>query len=183
MFADFIRVCRDCYSFALNDLGYLSIQKNIDPSIEEHAVEKRYLTSLELLSIATQHAYCADYILQRSSMGMIKNEEEIDALLPITTLMYLAFVLTFKAYCLHYQRPIKEHKNLMELVELNGYLGLSNKDLMLLKTLAKQQAFKKGIDYDLWDNRQQLQVFCAEILSLYERVQKMMPVELQSDFQ
>lgn len=147
-------------------------------------MEKRYLSPLELISIATQHAYCADYILQHSTVGMITNDDEIDALTPITTLMYLAFVLTFKAYCLHYLRPIKEDKNLTELVvELNGYMGLSNKELLLLKTLARQQAFKKGIDYDLWENRQQLHIFCEEILSLYERVQKVMPVELQKDFQ
>lgn len=32
-------------------------------------------------------------------------------------------------------------------------------------------------------NRQQLQIFCAEIMSLYERLQNLMPVELQANYQ
>lgn len=102
---------------------------------------------------------------------------------PITSLMYVAFQLTLKAYCLHDHRPIKEYKNLMELVELNSHLGLSTNDIFLLKTLSRQQVFNKGVDYDLWENQQQLHVFCEEIISLYERVQSMMPLELQSDYQ
>lgn len=146
-------------------------------------MDKRYLSPLELLSIATQHAYCADYALQHIANRELKGGNEVDALSPITSLMYQAFQLTFKAYCLHDHRPIKEYKNLMELVELNSHLGLSSQELYLLKTLSRQQVFNKGIGYDLWDNQQQLHVFCEEILSLYERIQMMMPIELQSDYQ
>jgi hypothetical protein len=146
-------------------------------------VDKRYLSPLELLSIATQHAYSADFILQQLSKDHVKDDDRIDALSPITSLMYCAFQLTFKAYCLHELRPIKEHKNLMELVELNHHLGLSSQEISLLKTLSRQQAFNKGINYDLWENQQQVHVFCEQILSLYERVQKLMPIELQSDYQ
>ena len=53
---------------------------------------------------------------------------------------------------------------------------------MLLKTLSRQYAFHKGIDYELWENQQQLHVFCEKLLSLYERVQLMMPIELQQDY-
>ncbi|HAT2067150.1 TPA: hypothetical protein OO122_002754 [Legionella pneumophila] len=146
-------------------------------------MDRRYLSPLELLSIATQHAYTADYMLQQISSGMYRGGETIEALSPITSLMYAAFQLTFKAYCLHDHRPIKEYKNLMELVELNSHLGLSSNDIFLLKTLSRQQVFNKGVDYDLWENQQQLHVFCEEIISLYERVQSMMPLELQSDYQ
>ncbi len=145
-------------------------------------MEKRYLSPFELLSIATQHAYCADYMLHKTLTGMIRGEEELDALAPITSLMYIAFQLTLKAYCLHQHRPIKEYKNLMELLELNGNLGLSSKELFLLKTLSRQQVFNKGLGYDIWENHQQLQIFCEEIIALYEKVQMLMPVELQSDF-
>ena len=146
-------------------------------------MDKRYLSPLELLSIATQHAYSADYILQQISRGMFRRGEEIDALAPITSLMYMAFQLTLKAYCLHEHRPIKEYKNLMELVELNSHLGLSSQEIFLLKTLSRQQVFNKGIDYDLWENQQQLHVFCEKIISLYERLQMLMPLELQRDYQ
>lgn len=146
-------------------------------------MEKRYLTPTELLEVATQHAYCADYLLGQVQQGIHRYYQELNALTPITTLMYTAFRLTFKAYCLHEQRPIKEYKNLMELVELNSHLGLSSHELSLLKTLARQQVFNKGADYDLWENQQQLHVFCEKIISLYERVQAVMPVELQKDYQ
>ena len=146
-------------------------------------MDKRYLSPLELLSLATQHAYCADYLLKQVGGGAVSDRKEIDALAPITSLMYLAFQLTLKAYCLHDHRPIKEYKNLMELVELNGHLGLSSQELFLLKTLSKQHVFNKGLSYDLWGNPQQLHVFCEEIIALYERVQRIMPLELQSDYQ
>ncbi|TAL62824.1 MAG: hypothetical protein EPN84_05910 [Legionella sp.] len=146
-------------------------------------MDKRYLSPLELLSIATQHAYCADYMLQQTTGSTrVKLGAEIDSLTPITSLMYQAFQLTLKAYCLHDHRPIKEYKNLMELVELNLHLGFSSQELFLLKTLSRQQVFTKGIGYDLWDNQQQLHVFCEEIISLYARVQMLMPLELQSDY-
>lgn len=146
-------------------------------------MDKRYLSPLELLSIATQHAYSADYLLQQRTSGIIRGTDAVDELSPVTSMMYVAFQLTFKAYCLHEHRPIKEYKNLMELVELNSHLGFSSQELILLKTLSRQQVFNKGIDYDLWENQQQLHVFCEEIISLYERVQQMMPLELQNDYQ
>lgn len=141
-------------------------------------MDKRYLSPLELLSVATQHAYSADFILRQMDRG-----DAIDTLSPVTSLMYSAFQLTFKAYCLHDHRPIKEYKNLMELIELNSHLGLSSQELALLKTLSRQQVFNKGVDYDLWENQQQLHVFCEKIISLYQRLQELMPLELQSDYQ
>jgi hypothetical protein len=146
-------------------------------------MDKRYLTPLELLSIATQHAYSSDTLLQLATKGLMQGEESLDCLAPIISLMYHAFQLTFKAYCLHDHRPIKGHKNLIELIELIPLLGLSNKDIQLLKLLSKQYVFNKGLSYDLWDNRQQLHVFCEEIMSLYEKIQTIMPIELQSDYQ
>ncbi len=146
-------------------------------------MDKRYLTPLELLSIATHHAYCADNMLRNIDHSLVRFGTEFDVLSPITSLMYLAFQLTLKAYCLHDHRPIKEYKNLMELVELNDHLGLSSQEIFLLKTLSRHQVFNKGLAYDLWDNQQQLHVFCEEIISLYERIQLLMPLELQPDYQ
>lgn len=146
-------------------------------------MEKRYLTPLELLNIATQHAYAADNLLQQLTDNNLKYDDTLSVLAPITSLMYHAFQLTLKAYCLHDHRPIKEYKNLVELVELNNHLGLSRQEIGLLKMLSKHQAFHKGSDYDLWDNQQQLHVFCEEIISLYQRLQMMMPLELHPDYQ
>jgi len=146
-------------------------------------MDKRYLSPLELLSMAIQHAYCADNLLQQVGITRVRIGEELEALAPITSLMYQAFQLTLKAYCLHDHRPIKEYKNLMELVELNIHLGFSSQELFLLKTLSRQQVFVKGISYDLWENQQQLHVFCEELITLFGRVQAMMPLELQSDYQ
>ena len=91
-------------------------------------MDKRYLSPLELLNIATQHAYSADYLLQQ-----IVESEDIDALTPVASMMYIAFRLIFKAYCLHDHRPIKEYKNLMELVELNSHLGIIKSGIIPIK--------------------------------------------------
>ncbi|KTD34573.1 hypothetical protein [Legionella israelensis] len=146
-------------------------------------MEKRSLSPLELLNIATQHAYCAEHLLEQNASIVRGDGEDIDALYPVITLMYKAFFLTFKAYALHENRPIKQYKNLRELVELNQHLGFSSRELALLKTLSQQQAFTKGLEYDLWENPQQLHVFCEQILDLYERVQQLMPLELQKEYQ
>lgn len=146
-------------------------------------MDRRYLSPLELLSTSIQHAYHADYLLRHVALGEIQRGDAIDVLNPVVSLMYHAFQLLFKAYCLHDHRPIKEYKNLIELMEMNNHLGLSSQEEILLKTLSRQYAFHKGIDYELWENQQQLHVFCEKILSLYERVQLMMPIELQHDYQ
>lgn len=145
-------------------------------------MDKRYLSPLELLSIATQHAYSADYLLQQMVQCHYNKSDALDVLSPVTSLMYQAFQLLLKAYCLHDHRPVKEYKNLVELVELNRHLGLSSQEVILLKTLARHQVFHKGVNYDLWENQQQLHVFCEQIIALFERVQMMMPLELQSDY-
>lgn len=146
-------------------------------------MEKRYYTPVELMKIATQHAYCADHLLCRIVDKRAIDEDVDDSLLPIITLMYIAFEVTLKAYLLHVQRPVKQAKNLSELLELNRDLVFSTQDSHLLKTLSRQYAFHKGIDYELWENPQQFQVFCSQIVSLYEQLQKMMPLELQRDYQ
>ena len=145
-------------------------------------MDRRYLSPLELLSAATQHAYCADYLLRHIALGELNRGDAIDVLAPVVSLMYQAFQLLLKAYCLHDNRPIKEYKNLIELIELNRHLGMSSQEILLLKNLSRQYAVHKGLDYDLWENQQQLHVFCEQILSLYERVQQMMPLELQQDY-
>lgn len=145
-------------------------------------MDRRYLSPAEMLDIATQHAYAADYILKQLTQGHLRSDESLSVLSPVTSLMYQSFQLTLKAFCLHEHRPIKEYKNLIELVELNSHLGLSSQEIDLLKTLSRQQMFHKGADYDLWDNQQQLHVFCEKVIDLYERLQLVMPLELQRDY-
>jgi hypothetical protein len=149
-------------------------------------MDKHYLSPLELLTIATQHAYAADNLLQQLTYKTQKLGDTLSVfavLTPITSLMYQAFQLTLRAYCLHEHRPIKEYKKLMELLELNRHLGFSSQEISLLKTLSRQQAFNKGSDYELWENEQQLHVFCEAIISLYQKLQTMMPLELHPDYQ
>ncbi|KTD31601.1 MULTISPECIES: hypothetical protein [Legionella] len=145
-------------------------------------MDKKYYSPLELIKIATQHAYCAEHLLLDNAEITLSGRGVVDTLSPFTSLMYLAFELTLKAYLLHDYKTNNQHKNLLELLALSPELGLSNQDIHLLKKLSRQYAFRKGIDYELWDDRQQLQVFCAEIIELYERLQELMPLELQKDY-
>lgn len=146
-------------------------------------MEKLSLSAIDMLNIAVQHAYCAEHLLKQNAEVLVDDQLSIDALLPISTLLYQAFELTLKAFLTHSHRQIKQYKSLYELVELNDDLGFSKQDIQLLSTLSREQGFRKGVDYALWSNRQQQQVFCQQILTLFEKLQDMMPVELQADYQ
>lgn len=146
-------------------------------------MDKHYYTPVQLIKIATQHAYSAQFMLQNYPDIYEEELEVQDPLLPVASLMYTAFQLTLKAYLLHEQRLIKQSKTLIELLDLNRDIALSSQDLQLLKTLSHQLAYRKGIDYELWQTRQQQHVFCTEIVKVYERLQAMMPLELQRDYQ
>lgn len=37
-------------------------------------MDKRYLSPLEILNIATQHAYAADYLLQQLTHGTVRTQ-------------------------------------------------------------------------------------------------------------
>lgn len=145
-------------------------------------MDKQFYSPLQLLNIATTHAYCAEYLLQDNAEIMVSGYGTNDALSAVTSLMYTAFELTFKAYLLHRDKKNNQHKNLMELLEVDMEIGLSHQDRQLLKTLSRHQAFRKGVDYGLWDDRQQLQIFCSDLIALYERLQELMPLELQKDY-
>lgn len=146
-------------------------------------MDKQSLSAIDMLKIATQHAYCAEHLLKQNAEVWVDDQLSIDALLPISTLLYQAFELTLKAFLVHSHRQVKQYKTLHELIELNDELGFSKQDLQLLGTLSREQGFRKGVDYSLWDNRQQQQVFCQQILTLFARTQALMPLELQADYQ
>lgn len=145
-------------------------------------MDKQYLSAVDMLKIAAQHAYCAEHLLKQNAEVMIDNQLSVDALLPITSLMHQAFELTLKAYLMQEHRQVQQYKTLSELLETNNNLGLSTQETQLILTLGRQQAFRKGIDYVLWENRQELHVFCEQIMSLYARLQELMPLELQNDY-
>ncbi len=146
-------------------------------------MDKQFLDAVDMLNIAVQHAYCAEHLLKQNAEVITENNLTIDALLPVITLTHMAFELTLKACLLHEHRQIRQHKNLLELIELNDHLDLSRHELQLISILSRQHAFRKGVDYVLWENRQQLHVFCEQIMSLYARLQAFMPLELQRDYQ
>ncbi|MBA2657428.1 MAG: hypothetical protein H0U70_10695 [Tatlockia sp.] len=145
-------------------------------------MDKKYFSPIELIQIATQHAYCAEHFLRNNAELVLNEDKSSDNLAPYITLMYMAFELTFKAFLAHSFITNNQHKNLVELIELSSDLGLPGQDVKLLKNLSRQFAFRKGVDYELWDDRQQLLVFCNEVIDLYERIQELMPLELQKDY-
>lgn len=145
-------------------------------------MDKIDLSSLDLIKIATEHAYSALHLLNNNAEVPGDKNGSYDALLPIASLMHIAFELTFKAYLLHYHKKINQNKSLIELIDLNHELDLSKYEKHLLSRLAKQLGFRKGVDYELFENRQSLHVFCSEIIKLYEHIQTLMPLELQSDY-
>ena len=52
----------------------------------------------------------------------------------------------------------------------------------MLRKLFKKQAFIKGLDYGLWDDEQQLRVFCEKLLDLFEHLQSLIPLELSKEY-
>ena len=149
----------------------------------KNLMEKRHCSPIELIKIASQYAYCAGHLLHIETTPTHDSVDLQDKLLPVISLVYSAFELTLKAYCLHYYALIKPAKNLLELLEINDELTLSKKEIGLVRNLSYQYAIHKGIDYDLWSDRQEMHVFCYDIIALYERLQTMMPVGLQADYQ
>lgn len=146
-------------------------------------MEKRHYSPIDLIKIASQHAYCADNLLHLEKTSNHESLDLQDKLFPVISLIYTAFELTLKAYYLHYHGLIKPVKNLVELLEINDELVLSKKEVDLVKNLSYQHAFHKGVAYDLWQDGQQMHIFCYDIIALYERLQTMMPVGLQPDYQ
>lgn len=145
-------------------------------------MDKKYFSPLELIKIATQHAYSAEYLLKDNAEIILRDRSLSDNLAPFVSLMTMAFELTLKAYLAQNYKTNNQHKHLLELLELSTDLGIPNQDIHLLKNLSRQYAFRKGVDYELWEDRQQLLIFCTEIIDLYERIQELMPLELQKDY-
>ena len=150
---------------------------------KKETMDKRYYSPLELMEIATHHARCADDLLCEVVKKTSIETPPAPSLQPVISLMYIAFETTLRAWLLHDQRPVKQPKNLSELLELSRDLFFSSQELQLLKNLSRQNAFRKGVDYELWENSQQLLVFCSDIIKLYEAMQEMMPLELQREYQ
>lgn len=145
-------------------------------------MDKHYYSPIEMLKIAAEHAACTQQLLQNDAEIEVYGYGETDTFLPIASLMYTAFELTFKAVLLHDNRPVKQFKSLLELLELNTEFGFSKQELQLLKRLSRQNAFHKGFEYELWESREQQHIFCIEILALFRHMQTLMPVELHPDY-
>ena len=146
-------------------------------------MDKQDLSPMTMLEIATQHVRCAEFLLQHNGEVIFEDGQNDDALIPVTSLLHMAFEITLKIFAISNYRSIKQHRNLLELVELNEELGLSKQEVELIKKLMRQQAFRKGSYYDLWENRQHQQIFCEQILKLYERIESQLPLEFSKDYQ
>jgi len=137
------------------------------------------LSPQELLRIARDHAQCANFLLKNEIQQQLS---ATNTLLPVISLLYSAIELSLKAYIIHDKGKLLPVKNLTELLRANLFLELSRQEEELIKALQQQKAFRKGLDYELWDNEQQLQVFCHQILDLFAVIEEQKPLELCEDY-
>ena len=145
-------------------------------------MDKSYLKAEQIIELSAQHAYAAELLLQNNGDIVFKDETRIEGLYPLSTLLYTAIELLLKAYLFHSHKPVHRHMKLSEIIESNHELDLSEDDIETLKTLTKVQAFRKGIDYHLWENRAVFHVFCEKAMSCYTRLHDMMPLELDKEY-
>jgi len=137
------------------------------------ALDKQYYSPMSLQEMAHEHARIAEDLLGR--------KEQAD-LFPVISLLYLAFEMSLRAYLLQIERPMKQAKNLTELLAMNRELSFSNQEQALFKNLSRQYAFRKGVDYDLWESQTEFLGFCHDLIKLYKHLQTMMPLELQEEY-
>lgn len=137
------------------------------------------LTPQELLRIANDHAQCAHFLLQRDIQQRLSST---NTLLPVISLLYTAIELSLKAYIIHDKGKVLHLKNLTDLLQANLFLELSRQEEGLIRALQQQKAFRKGIDYELWENEQQLLIFCHQVLDLFATIEEQKPLELCEEY-
>lgn len=137
------------------------------------------LSPQELLNIARDHAQCANFLLQNDVQQQLSST---NTLLPVVSLLYSAIELSLKAYIVHDKGKLLPFKNLTELLRANLFIELSRQEEELIRELQQQKAFRKGINYELWENEQQLHVFCHQILDLFAVIEEQKPLELCDDY-
>ncbi len=133
----------------------------------------------ELLRIASDHAQCAHFLLQSDVQQRLPST---NTLLPVISLLYAAIELSLKAYIIHDSGKVLPYKNLTDLLKANLFLELSNQEEGLIRVLQQQKAFRKCIDYELWDNEQQLLIFCHQILDVFATIEEQRPLELCDEY-
>lgn len=146
--------------------------------------EKHLLSPKDLLEIAAQHAYCAEHLLEQQAEVKITTPPGLrsDALRPITSLIYTAFELTFKALMLHEHKKIHAQAHLLKMIEPHLELALSKELKEILNRMEKIIAYKKGVEYPLFDNREKYLIFCEKALDEFAILQKELPLELHPDY-
>lgn len=143
---------------------------------------KRALTPAEMLEIAARHMFCAEHLLQNEAELSLENSERVDTLLPVVSLLYPGFEMLFKARLLHEQGVIRHVGTLHELLSQHEW-ALQREDREHIEKLARMRAFRKGIEIDLHDSREKALAFCMQLLEVYERLQKLLPLEMQLEYQ
>jgi hypothetical protein len=137
------------------------------------------LSPQELFRIASDHAQYANYLLQSDVQQKLSST---NTLLPVISLLYTAIELSLKAYIIHDTGKLLPSKNLLDLLHANLFLELSRQEEDLIRALQQQKAFRKGMNYDLWENEQQLLVFCHQILDLFAVIDEQKPIELCDEY-
>lgn len=135
-------------------------------------MDKQYYSAHQLNTIAKEHARCAEHLLA------IKDSEDDDSLFAVISLMFTAHDLLLNSCFIQAGNSTRQRKTFSELVEANAELALSKEEVQLLKYLGQQASFRKGLDYQLWDDWQQYTVFCHDIVTLFNTLQKRIPIEL-----
>ena len=74
-------------------------------------MDKQFLEPIDLLNIASQHAYCAEYLLRENAEIQTPKNWSVDALLPVISLIHVAFELTLKAFLLHEGQVFKQYNS------------------------------------------------------------------------
>lgn len=134
-------------------------------------MDKHYYSAQQLNSIAREHARCAEHLL------VDKQQEGNDSLFAVTSLMVIAHKLLLDSCFMQAGNTNPQRKTFNELIDNSTEL-LNKHEAQLLKYLNQQAAFQKGLDYELWEDGQQFTVFCHEIITLFNTLQKRIPIEL-----
>lgn len=142
-------------------------------------MEKHNLTASEFLDNATAHARAAERLLIHFHQTP---EQSFSDLSPAITLIYQAFQQLLRAYAQHDHRRVKQIKSIGELLELTPHLPLEPQQLDDLKVLNRQYRQNKGQSYNLWENVQELHVFCVKMLDLFANLLELMPLELEANY-
>ena len=142
-------------------------------------MEKHHLTAAELLENATAHAMAAEMLLKQFHQAP---EQSFAALSPVITLLYQAFQQLLRAYAQHDHQHVRKIKSIGELLELTPHLPIAPHQQDDLKTLNRLYRQNMGQNFVVWENVQDMHIFCTRTLDLFTGLYDLMPLELEANY-